>query len=105
MSDDPLLGRYLLWEDNARGYNTLSYFKTRLMMTLYLMEQLQSADGDVGMGGDYVLNLNALGLDDSDDKSYPRAQIFNTYEDYREFRDWVPEDTDRPKVAQLVPKP
>ncbi len=84
--------KLLCWDSADGDHYTLSRFKTRLTTVLYLMEPLIPSDGTRGMGGDYVLNLNAIGLLDNDDKSWPRAQVFDDYDAFREFRDYEFED-------------
>ncbi len=100
MQQHYLIDRYLVWDSPDRDYWTLGRFKVQQNDLLFLVEQIQPADGEPAIGGDVLINLMHLTIDD-DDRCLPRAQVF---EDLAAVRNFVAEFNKPPaeKVVKLV---
>lgn len=102
----PLIGRYLVWDCPTREYWTLGRFKERINRWVFLVEQLRRSDGESACGGDFLIHLHYLAVDDDtpDAQTIPRAQIFDDWEAVQRYvaeMEGPPAD----KIVKLVKKP
>ncbi len=85
MSQHPLIGRYLVWDEPDRKHWTLGRFKAEVNEYIFLVQALQPADGEQATCGDYLVNLNQIIIDDNYDRAFPIAQIFDDFEAVRDY--------------------